>query len=710
MPVWSRSAAYQAARATLVIPSLFAVCSRVIGNDQMALYASFGGFATLVLASFGGSRRERLVAYIAFAAAASLLIVLGTAVSGSLPVAAIVTFVVAFCVLFCGLIGPNVVSGATAVLLAFVLPATSPGPLTAVPWRLAGWLLASAAGTIALLLSPSPPAGDRVRSSAVASARALADEIDAGLGGKEGAETAGRAMDAKVALHQSFIAAPLRPIGIAAADQALADLVETLQWCTTLCAEAVAEMDNVTAIDEVDRRLLTHTAHVLRDTGTMLAGAEVTPLVDELDELARESAGHIAELCRSSAASESAVHRSFHVRLLAGAVRNAAADALILTRRADRKAVAAERARWQGAAGGPAVRRSRLPGLDALRRRVGQHAGLRSVWFLNSLRGALALAAAVAIARELDVQHAFWVVLGAISVLRTNAASTGATALRALAGTAAGFVVGSALMIGIAGHTGWLWAALPVAVLVCAYAPGTAPFAVGQGAFTVFVIVLFNIIVPLGWRVGVIRVEDVALGVGVSILAGLLFWPRGANKVMRNDLADSFHADGLYLVQATAWALGLRQAAPAGDSAAWALVRLDDALRAFAAEQGAKRVPKEELWKLVGGERQLRLGAQSLASVPKPEPSLPPAQSRLLLGEAVRIAGLCDDLATKLGNAPATLAQELDRLPQLESPPGSSQGFGLWVGLHLDHVQGALGELAASASLIATVQVRPWWR
>ena len=55
VPVWSPPAAYRATRATLVIPSVFALCSRVIGNDQMALYASFGGFATLVLVSFGGS-------------------------------------------------------------------------------------------------------------------------------------------------------------------------------------------------------------------------------------------------------------------------------------------------------------------------------------------------------------------------------------------------------------------------------------------------------------------------------------------------------------------------------------------------------------------------------------------------------------------------------------------------------------------------------
>ena len=45
-------------------------------------------------------------------------------------------------------------------------------------------------------------------------------------------------------------------------------------------------------------------------------------------------------------------------------------------------------------------------------------------------------------------------------------------------------------------------------------------FAAGQAAFTVVVIVLFNIIAPAGWRIGVLRVEDVALGCAASLVAG----------------------------------------------------------------------------------------------------------------------------------------------------------------------------------------------
>jgi hypothetical protein len=71
-------------------------------------------------------------------------------------------------------------------------------------------------------------------------------------------------------------------------------------------------------------------------------------------------------------------------------------------------------------------------------------------------------------------------VLGTLSVLRSNALGTGATALRAVSGTAVGFVVGSAIMIGVSDHTVLLWVLLPLAVLVSGAAPSMISFAAGQ--------------------------------------------------------------------------------------------------------------------------------------------------------------------------------------------------------------------------------------
>src|SRR5207253_6895575 len=97
----------------------------------------------------------------------------------------------------------------------------------------------------------------------------------------------------------------------------------------------------------------------------------------------------------------------------------------------------------------------RLPAREALQateRLAVEHASARSVWFRNSIRGAVGLAVAVFIAQQSGLQHAFWVVLGTLSVLRSNALATGASIVRALAGTAVGILVGAALVIAIGTH------------------------------------------------------------------------------------------------------------------------------------------------------------------------------------------------------------------------------------------------------------------
>jgi len=478
--------------------------------------------------------------------------------------------------------------------------------------------------------------------------------------------------------------------------------------------EAVREGTDLTSIDEDDQRLFRDAAAVLHGTARLLGGSDVPTLVGDLDDLENtaEAAG-VALLSDHGPGGEEAAHISFHARMVAAAARSAATDALIAEGRVDRAVVAAELTRWEGAPGAEVAPAKASVLLDTLRRVFGGRASLRSVWFLNSARGALAVAVAVAVADLTNVQHGFWVVLGTLSVLRTNAASTGATALRALGGTVVGFFIGGALILLIGSHTAALWVALPIAVLVAAYAPGTMPFAVGQAFFTVTISILFNILVPVGWKVGVVRIEDVAIGAGVSAVVGVLFWPRGASSVVAEDLADAFHRGGIYLVQATAWAIGMRPALPdAGTTTFQASARLEDALRAFLTEQGTKRVPKDQLWRLVGGTRRLRLTAQSLTGPPRPEaPAGADPARQALLEESVRLAGMADGLASQLGRAPPSVAQELAGLPEPDGPASDGhEGYVLWVRQHLDHVKWDLADMVAPTELVAERRAQPWWR
>jgi hypothetical protein len=65
----------------------------------------------------------------------------------------------------------------------------------------------------------------------------------------------------------------------------------------------------------------------------------------------------------------------------------------------------------------------------------------------------------------------------------------------------------------------WYWAILPLTVFASAYASSAVGFMAGQAAFTVFAVVLFCILLPHQADVGMLRVGDIAIGGGVSLVA-----------------------------------------------------------------------------------------------------------------------------------------------------------------------------------------------
>src|ERR1700753_1886347 len=162
-PVWSVPAALRALRATLVVPIVLAITYKVVGDAQMALFGVFGCIASLVMSAFGGSRRGKLSAHLAPAVAGRVVLVIGTAVSGITWLAALVTIPVTFGIFFAGVAGPNAASGVTAALLPYVLPVATPGTISMIPDRLAGWWLAAVVSTAVVLLIPAPSPGDRLR-------------------------------------------------------------------------------------------------------------------------------------------------------------------------------------------------------------------------------------------------------------------------------------------------------------------------------------------------------------------------------------------------------------------------------------------------------------------------------------------------------------------------------------------------------------------
>jgi hypothetical protein len=125
-------------------------------------------------------------------------------------------------------------------------------------------------------------------------------------------------------------------------------------------------------------------------------------------------------------------------------------------------------------------------------------------------------------------------------------------------------------------------------------------------------------------------------------VVGALFWPRGAASVVGDDLADSFRLGAQYLTQAVDWALSELMLPPAAAVASVsASIRLEDAVRGFLAEQGSKKLGKDDLWTLLNASTRLRLTANSLASLRPAEsaPGLPPGAACLPLSGSGDYAG-----------------------------------------------------------------------
>jgi len=728
VPVWSAPACLRALRATIVIPSLFVLTFKVIGDPQMTLFAVFGGFGTLVLTSFGGTRQHQAVAHLGLAIAGSVTLGLGTLLSSPPWLAVVATLPIAFTVYTAGSAGPNAASAVNACLLAFVLPIASTGSASELPSRLAGWWLAAAASTAAVLLISARPPGDRLRAQAASLARALAAQLDAATHGTATQPGQERVRAAERELLNAFTTTPYRPIGLAAADLALANLIHLLEWCAALVSDTSDDHLDLRAGAEPDLALLALSARALGQVAALLAGDAVSPDRNQIWQARLASVERLQHLSADPPTAVREADFAFHAETI-GLTAAAALDAAMIATGAATPAVIT-RKRQSQVAGQLASRADRGGGPPSWlgnpvqsAARIQTNASLRSVWFRNGARGAIALAAAVGVAKLSDVQHAFWVVLGTLSVLRTSATATGATAMRALAGTVMGFIVGGAVLVAIGTDPTALWIIFPVVVAVAAYTPGTAPFAVGQAAFTMVIVILYNLLVPVGWKVGLLRVEDVAIGCAVSLVVGLLFWPRGVSAVLGDNLADAFRSGAAYLRDAAGWALGDRQLPPERAVAAIAARdRLDDAVRGYLTEQGSKRVAKGDLWKLLMASTRLRLTAASMATTPARTGSqhdhtgLHAALERQAAGLSQFYGQVADLVGRPTRSGPRQARGELppSGMAALSRSPGSSEVEhrcdALWVGHHLDHLEAHALDITGPAGRLAAVRRRPWWR
>src|SRR5207253_2504401 len=320
----------------------------------------------------------------------------------------------------------------------------------------------------AMLLWP-PRRRAELQRKAAGGLRAVADLVDADP--DRFAERARLARAAVDDLGRRFLGTQHRPTGPTGPTAALASIPDELDWLLSVLAPS-AESPALDLACAEDAEAMAAAAAVLRASAERLEGRDGRPDFARLDAardaVARALVRRLPELPTDTpvGAVPEALEPPFRIRAATYSARQVAGYALRTT------GMDAPELDHGDLAQAPTTRTA----LEATEQLAVEHATAGSVWFQNSLRGAVGLAVAVYIAQRTGLQHGFWVVLGTLSVLRSNALGTGWSVLSALAGTAVGIVVGALLVIGIGTHEAVLWGVLPLAVLLAAYAPRAISF------------------------------------------------------------------------------------------------------------------------------------------------------------------------------------------------------------------------------------------
>jgi hypothetical protein len=371
-----------AGRAAIVIPAVFALADKVIGQPQTSLFAAFGSFALLVLVEFTGPPRTRLVAYLGLACSGAGFITLGTLCSRIAWLGAAAMAVVGFAVLIAGVISGYFAAAATGALLTFVLPVTISAPNSAIPDRLEGWGLATGAGICAVMLLWPPRRRADLQREAAGALRAVADLVD-------GDGSAARARESVDDLGRRLLGTLHRPTGPTGPTAALASLPDELDWLLSFLTPS-PELPALELVCAEDAEAMAAAAAVLRTSAERLDGRDGQPDFARL-EAARDAVAHalvrrLPELPSDTPAGvvPQALEPPFRIRALTYSARQAAGYALLAT------GADAPELDHLDVAQPPPTRAA----LEATERLALEHASVRSVWFQNSVRGAVGLAVA----------------------------------------------------------------------------------------------------------------------------------------------------------------------------------------------------------------------------------------------------------------------------------------------------------------------------
>lgn len=642
----------RASRTTVVACAVFFVGRYVLGNEQFSVFATFGAIALCGMADFTGSLKGRAAANAAATLAGVGLVAIGTAVSRDTAEASAVMFVVVFITCFSGIFSGYFAAGTNAVILYYLVASGLPASGSVIPARVEGVLAAGTLATVAsVTLWPSRPRRD--------SALRLADSLEVlatligALRGSSEQPTRRIADDLRASIERSRVTvletrAQSAPTSIGRALVYLMHETDRLEDLARRASElGVGPLD--TQLEEICDPFLAEVSRIVSLCAGALRGGPAPPLDEALEarRTLRASTTPLLEgLLSGGRAPDRFASQQDGIFLLDGL----AGTAVTLVAHT-RVAVSADRrldarvAPWHSSF---AWQRLGPGELAKWTRRGRANLSLDSVHIRNSLRIAAGLSVARAVVGLLGLQHGFWVAFATLTVLRSSATSTAATTVEAVAGTLAGFGLSVVAAVTFGGSGIAYSLTLPVVLFLAIYL-AVVSLVAGQALFTIVIVVLFNLLQPQGWSIGLLRVEDVVVGAAVGLMIGVAIWPRGAGGQLGRSCGTLIQASDDYAASRARSLLPGERAGPIDAlrvSALEAAARAEDVFAQYLTERRRKSAPLHSWSRLLVGGNRLWLSADAM------HPQDPP----------VSVAGPCAGFATALGRSLDVLADSYSRL------------------------------------------------
>ncbi len=512
-----------------------------------AVFAALGTAALLITADYAGTWQKRLAAYVLTGIVGTPIIVIGWIASRTLVSAVLTTLVVTFFIAFVSLLRGTFAVGAPAVMLTYVVAITVGGSGTSVASYLEAWWIAVTVCTIAALTIVPRDVRAQIR---IALSKTLADGAAAAravwIGTPNATTIVACLTDLKTSvadLNSAYDGNPFRPSGATARDRSLTLLVNHINSAALLLGQTTVHAPHPAAAPRLNmsEALAADLADSLDELSQAALDRNVIPSAAKLDETRGQHREAVEEWVLAS------TQQGIEPSTITAAVSE---DHLLRMASVMGEQMIALGRELNGAPPEDLVHEPPIPQQPWASIAVA-HFNLGSPWLRAALRTAIGLAFAVLVVQVSGVEHGFWVMLGVLSVLRYDGAGTRKLVIPAIVGTIAGVLIATAIIYLVGTEAILLWILLPIAVFLAAWAPVAVSFPVGQAAFSGFILIALGIIVwPPNLELGLVRIQDICIGIVVALIVGLLMWPRGALGALHAEIATGLRASASYLALA----------------------------------------------------------------------------------------------------------------------------------------------------------------